>query len=323
MGVFGDRPLREAIKYTLTAERWGFESVWVADHYCLRELIVTMTALAMSTKRIKTGSGVANPYTRHVATYAMGMATLREIVGDRILFGIGAALRPQKQLLGRELKDNMVRVKECIEVFRKLLAGETVNYEGRTLCVNNLKLAFNGEGPTPIYLGAMGPRMIRLTGELCDGLLLSAGISVNYAKAAISWLKEGAQLSDRDPQSIDIASYVMLSISKDSEKAKNFSKSWVATFITTPFFRSIAKVVGIDVDDIDQLKERIELEGIKEGSRYVPDYVVDTITASGTPRECESKLEEFADAGISHVILVPMGPDPIKSVNLMAKQLRL
>jgi len=130
----------------------------------------------------------------------MSLATLREIAGDRILFGIGAALRPPKQLLGKELKDNMVRVTECIEVVRRLLAGETVNYDGHTICVNNLKLAFNGEGPIPIYLGAMGPRKIRLAGELCDGLLLSAGTAMNYAKVAISWLKEGARLSGREIQ---------------------------------------------------------------------------------------------------------------------------
>jgi len=321
VGVFGDGSLMKVIEYTLAAEKRGFESVWVADHYCFREIIVTMTALAMSTKKIKIGAGVANPYTRHAATYAMSLATLREIAGDRILFGIGAALRPQKQLLGKELKDNMARVKECIEVVQKLLAGETVNYKGHTICVNNLKLAFDGKGTIPIYVGAMGPRMIKLAGELSDGLLLSAGTSVNYAKVAISWLKEGTQLSGRDPQSIDVASYVMLSVSKDSRKAKNFSKSWIGTFITTPLFRPIAKLTGIDVEDVDRLKEIIESEGIKEGSRYVPDYVVDTITASGTPHECKSKLEEFAEAGISHVILVPMGPDPVKSVNVIAKQL--
>jgi len=53
VGIFDDRPLMEVIKYTLAAEKRGFESVWVADHYCLREIIVTMTALAISTKKLQ------------------------------------------------------------------------------------------------------------------------------------------------------------------------------------------------------------------------------------------------------------------------------
>jgi len=80
VGSVADRSVPELIEYAIAAENRGFGSIWLADHYCFRELFVCMTAVGMSTERLVIASGAANPYTRHPAVYAMSLATLREVI---------------------------------------------------------------------------------------------------------------------------------------------------------------------------------------------------------------------------------------------------
>ncbi len=320
VGSAGDRPLPEIIDYAVTAENKGFNSIWLADHYCFRELIVCMTAVGMSTKRLVVASGTANPYTRHPATYAMSLATLRESIGDRLVFGIGAALAPQERLLGKRLTKNITMLKESIQITRGLLGGEEVNQAGEAFNVKELKMDFGR--PVPIYLGAIGPRLIELAGQRCDGLCISAGASVNYVREAITRFREAAVRAGRDPDRLKVASYVLLSVSEDSAASKDCLKQWVANCIAEPFFQPVLTASRVKESDIQAVNESIRNEGFAEGSKKLPAYLVDEFAAAGTPSQCRDKIEEFMKTGLDEIVLLPMGPNPTRAISDMADQLK-
>ena len=320
VGVFGDRPLTQVQAYVARAEEMGFRSAWVADHYCLREMFTTMTALGLSTRRLRIASGTANPYTRHVATYAMGFATLQELIGDRIIFGIGAAVRPQRQLLGKNIQKNFAMIRESIEVFRRLLAGGPVNFSGEIVNVAGLKLGFNSGITVPIYLGAIGEKMVRLAGEVCDGILLTGGTSIGYAKAAVEWILEGARSAGRKPEALQTSSYVITAVSDDPRQARDSVKEWVLTFLSQPFFRPLARVSGIDESDVDRLRRMVESSGVKEAADKVPEYIVRTLTAAGSVRECVEWLAALHESGVEEAVIVPLGRDPAKTITDLGRE---
>lgn len=315
VGYDGSKPIRELLQYVATAEKNGFEAAWLSEQYSmqgpgcsgglLREIVTLMTILASETNRIKIGSAVFSPYTRHVATYAMAIATLREHFGDRFIFGIGAVVRPQRQLFGRALGNDLARVKEFIVLFRRLLSGENITYNGKTINVQNIALGFNRGIEIPVYLSAVGPKMMELTGEISDGVFLTTGTTTNYAKEAVTWLNRGIERGRRNRRDVDVAAYVLFP--GDDRGAMREAKVWITGLVTQSFFKPMNTMSGIDESDISLLAERVQKEGLYEASKYVKEYIVDALAVSGKMRQCVEKLENLRDAGVKQLVLVPTG----------------
>jgi 5,10-methylenetetrahydromethanopterin reductase len=266
-----------------------------------------MTAAVMSSKRIKVGAGTANPYTRHPAVYAMSMATLAELAGERCFLGIGAALRPQEKLLGRVVGDDLKRIREATMVIRRLLAGQTVTFEGETINVKDLSLDFNPEVNVPIYLGGVGPKMVHLAGEIGDGFVASGGSSVAYLKDAVRWMREGATSAGRRPELLKTSSLLFVSLSEDSSEAKNNCKKWLARLLVQPFFPVIGKASHIDPMEIERMKELVRKKGVEEAAGSVPDYLVDEFAAAGTAKEVLQRIDAFRVLEVDELVLAPLG----------------
>ncbi|MBI2184084.1 MAG: LLM class flavin-dependent oxidoreductase [Thaumarchaeota archaeon] len=317
VGYTGDASIVELLECAKIAERKGLRSVWLADHYCLRELVVCMTAVSMSTRKIKVAAGTANAYTRHAATYAMSLATLRELAGDRFILGLGAAVRPQVSLLGGPLGDNVTRLRELIFVVRKILSGEELTYKGKTIHVDKLKLGFDGGTRVPIYLGGIGHTMVRMAGELCDGLVTTAGGSVSYVKEAMNWLREGAIKAGRDVKDVKTTSFVLLSASEDSRQAKEKCKKWLTTFLAQPYFKIIAEASGIDPEDVAEATEAVKKQQLASAFPDLLDRLIDEFAVAGTPKYCRKRIDEFAEIGVDQLVIMPMGSSPSQTLLAM------
>jgi 5,10-methylenetetrahydromethanopterin reductase len=322
-GVFaaGDIPIAELIGYASESEKLGLSTIWIADHYCLRELIVSMTAVAMSTKVLRVAAGAANPFTRHPATYVMSLATLTELAGDRLAFAIGASTRSQSRLFGRDFDNKLALVREYIYVLKKMLEGEEVTYEGRGLNVAKLKLDFEIKPKVPIYLGAIGPKMVELAGELCDGLIITAGASVNFTRLSIERLRRAAIASGRNPDSLSTSVILVTAISNDSRRAKDYVKKWLATFVAQPYFRAIAEVSDVDEEVVAKVRHALTEEGPEGAARLIPEALVDEFAAAGTPDECVKRIKDFTETGVDEIVLMINGPNRIEALRTLTARL--
>src|SRR5436309_11929621 len=131
-------PLREAMDYVRYAEERGFEAVWQAESRLVREATVPMAAYAAATQRIKVGSGVVNNWTRNVALLAATFSTLDDLAPGRILLGIGAWWDPLASKVGIDRRRPLRAMRETVEVARRLLAMERVNFEGEFVRLTNV-----------------------------------------------------------------------------------------------------------------------------------------------------------------------------------------
>ncbi|MCX6046843.1 MAG: LLM class flavin-dependent oxidoreductase, partial [Chloroflexi bacterium] len=167
-----DLKIPDYIALAQTAEAVGFDQLWVSNDLFLRSDLVILAAVAQATQRIELGTGILNPYTINPAEMAMLAATMDELSGNRFNLGIAAGAGEFLKWVGIEQAKPLAATRETILAVRQLLAGERVAMQGEFLqWTGEAYLRFAAPRITPIYIGAMGPKMLTLAGELADGVL--------------------------------------------------------------------------------------------------------------------------------------------------------
>lgn len=308
-------PLQDAIKYVQYAESRGFEAVWQAESRLVRDAIVPMAAFAATTSRIKIGSGVINNWTRNAAVIAATYLTLDDLAPDRIICGIGAWWDPLAQKVGINRSKPLLAMREVVTVVRDLLARKRVTFHGEFVHLDDVELdvVHGRKEPrnVPIYIGATGPQMMALTGEIADGVVLNYLVSPRYNEGALAQLEKGAKLVGRKLDDIDRPQLVVCSVDKDRKKALDGARKLVTQYLGQQ--PHIMKASGVSQQLLDEIAQVLTWpateEQIEEAMRLVPDEVVQMITASGTPGEVKAKVREYIAYGATCPILYPLGPD--------------
>lgn len=308
-------PLDDAIQYVQYAEDRGFEAVWQAESRLVRDAIVPMAAFAATTKRIKIGSGVINNWTRNAALTAATFLTLDDLAQDRILLGIGAWWDPLAKNVGIDRTKPLLAMREHVTVVRDLLAMKNVTFQGEFVQMSGVELdiVHGRREPrnVPIYIGATGPKMLALTGEIADGALLNYLVSPQYNAGALEQLEKGAKVAGRSLDDIDRPQLVVCSVDSDRKRALNNARKLVTQYLGQQ--PHIMKASGVSSELLDEIHQVLTWpateEQIERAMELVPDDVVQLITASGTPDEVRAKVREYVAAGCTCPVLYPLGDD--------------
>ncbi len=308
-------PLADAIEYVQYAELCGFEAVWQAESRLVRDAIVPMAAFAAVTSRIKIGSGVINNWTRNAAVIAATFLTLDDLAQDRIYCGIGAWWDPLAAKVGIQRRKNLLAMREVVTVVRRLLNRERVSFDGEFAQMQDVELdVVHGRKEArnvPIYIGATGPKMMALTGEIADGAVLNYLVSPQYNEMAMAQLELGAKKAGKSLADVDRPQLVVCSVDEDRGKALDAARKLVTQYLGQQ--PHIMKASGVSQDLLDEIGQVLTWpateEQILEAMKLVPDDVVQMITASGAPAECKAKVREYIAAGATCPILYPLGED--------------
>jgi len=317
-------PLPEALDYVKYAEARGFEAVWQAESRLVRDAIVPMAAFAAVTSRIKIGSGVINNWTRNAAVIAATFLTLDDLAPDRILCGIGAWWDPLAAKVGINRTKPLLAMREVVTVVRDLLDRKRVTFQGEFVQLEDVELdVVHGRKEArdvPIYIGATGPKMLALTGEIADGVVLNYLVSPKYNEMAMAQLEEGAKLAGRSVYDIDRPQLVVCSVDNDRAKALNAARKLVTQYLGQQ--PHIMKASGVSQELLDEINQVLTWpateEQIEEAMKLVPDDVVQMITASGTPDEVKAKVREYVAAGATCPILYPLGSNVRMMIDIFA-----
>lgn len=316
--------LRDAIEYVQYAEEKGFEAVWQAESRLVRDAIVPMAAFAATTSTIKIGSGVVNNWTRNTGVMAATFLTLDDLAPDRILYGVGAWWDPLAKNVGIDRRKPLTAMREHIEVMRRLLNRERVSFDGEFVQMNEVELdvVHGRKEPrnVPLYIGATGPKMLELTGEIADGVVLNYLVSPKYNEGAMERLEAGAKKSGKSIDDVDRPQLVVCSVDKDRKKALDGARKLVTQYLGQQ--PHIMKASGVSQDLLDEINNVLTWpateEQIEEAMHLVPDDVVQLITASGTPDEVKAKVREYTSNGATCPILYPLGPDVKYMIDIFA-----
>ena len=311
--------LRDGLDYVQYAEERGFEAVWQAESRLVRDAIVPMAAYAAVTERLKVGSGVINNWTRNIGLLAATFLTLDDLAPDRIICGIGAWWDPLARDVGIERRKPLTAMRETVEILRRLLNMERVTYHGEFVNVEGIELdiVHGRREPrnVPIMIGATGDKMMELTGEIADGVVLNYCVPPEYNNRAMELLERGAKKSGRTLDDIDRPQLVVCSVDYDQERAMDTTRELLTQYLAQQ--PHIAKASGVSQEVVSEIQSILgwpaTLEQIQAAKHLVPDELILRISASGTPDEARAKVDEYCRNGCTCPILYPVGGD----VNLL------
>jgi 5,10-methylenetetrahydromethanopterin reductase len=311
--------LREGLDYVKYAELRGFEAVWQAESRLVRDAVVPMAAYAAVTERLKVGSGVINNWTRNIGLLAATYLTLDDLAPNRIICGIGAWWDPLAHNVGIERRKPLTAMRETVEVLRRLLNMERVTFHGEFVHVDGIELdVVHGRREprhVPIMIGATGDKMMELTGEIADGVVLNYCVPPDYNDRALDLLARGAKKAGRTLDDIDRPQLVVCSVDHDRQRAIDTTRELLTQYLAQQ--PHIAKASGVSQDVVDQIQSILgwpaTKEQIQQAKHLVPEDLIHRITASGTPDEARAKVAEYREHGCTAPILYPVGGD----VNLL------
>ena len=208
-GLFPTEPLSKMIHLAKLSEELGYSHVWVGDsHLIWGEAYVNMAAVALNTTKVKIGTGVTNPLTRHPSVVASAYATLEEYSPGRMIVGIGLGDSSVETMGMKPAK--LTYFEETMQQMRRLLAGEEVQLE-----TGKIHLLHPCKGKVPIYIAASGPKMLELSGRIADGIIVLVGVADEYIAHAKEKIAAGAKAAGRKLEDINLVLWVPCAVSTD------------------------------------------------------------------------------------------------------------
>ena len=317
-------PIRDAMEYAQYAERHGFEAVWQADARLAREASVPMAAFAATTESLKVGSGVIDIWTRNPARLASMFSTLDDLAPGRIICGLGVWWEPLASKVGVDRRRPLLAMREVVTAVRALLSNETVTMDGEFVHLDGVELDYAHQErrvkEVPIYVGATGMKMMELTGEIADGVVLNYLVSPDYNRRAMEHLEIGAARAGRSVDDLDRPQLVVCSVDDDRQAALDGARLLVTQYLGQQ--PHIMKASGVPDSLLDEVRQVLTWpathEQIVAASKFVPDDIVQMICAAGSPDEVREKVQHYMDNGCTCPILYPLGPDVHKMIDTFA-----
>jgi 5,10-methylenetetrahydromethanopterin reductase len=307
--------LRDGLDYVKYAEEKGFEAVWQAESRLVRDAIVPMAAYAAVTQQIKVGSGVLNNWTRNIGLLASTFLTLDDLAPNRVICGIGAWWDPLARNVGIDRRKPLTAMRETVLILRRLLNMERVTFHGEFIHVDGIELdVVHGRREprnVPIMIGATGDKMMELTGEIADGVVLNYCVEPDYNTKALELLDKGARTAGRKLEDIDRPQLIVCSVDNDYDTAIDTTRELLVQYLAQQ--PHIAKASGVSQNVVEEIQSILGWpathDQIRKAKHLVPEELIHKITASGTPKEARAKVEEYRKSGCTCPILYPVGGD--------------
>jgi len=301
-----------------TAEVEGFDTVFVSHHYNNRDEFVALTEIARETSEVRIGPGITNPYETHPVTMASRVATLDELSGGRGVYGVGPGDRSTLQNLGYDHDDALRRVLETMQVTRRLFDGERVTHDG-TFEAEDAGLNYDAR-QLPLYVGAQGPHMTRMSAKHADGLLFNGSHPTDLAWASERVL-EGLEARPGDHGEFDFAAYASVSVAAEAEAARQAARPPVA-FIAGGAPPPVLERHDLDRGRASEIGDCIAAGKFTQAFETVSPAMIDAFCVAGTPETVTERVDAILAEADSFVMGAPLGPDPETAIELMGGSLR-
>jgi 5,10-methylenetetrahydromethanopterin reductase len=307
-----DLPVRDFAELAAAAEEAGFDQVWISHDLFWRSAPVLVAAALAMTRRIRLGIGIMNPYSAHPAEIAMHAATLQELSGGRFLLGIGSGAEGFLAWAGLPRPAPLARTRAAVLACRALLAGSSpADGAAGDGWQPEAHLRWTGP-PVPLYLGAMGPRMLALAGEVADGVL---GLSFppERAGASAAIVRAAAAEAHRDPAAIDVPACFWCSIDDDPERAAAPLAEKLAYYGPSLSAIQLADA-GLRPADFAPAARALE-HGDVAAARGLITSAMLRLGVCGDAATIIGRCRGLAEGGATHLSFgPPLGPDPVEAV---------
>jgi alkanesulfonate monooxygenase SsuD/methylene tetrahydromethanopterin reductase-like flavin-dependent oxidoreductase (luciferase family) len=275
--------------------------VWVAeDYFCYGGFTGAAVALA-ATRSVSVGLGIVAAVARHPAVTAMEIATLARVHPGRFLPGIGHGVPVWTDQMGLTARSPLTALAECVDGIRALLAGRTVDSEGRQFVFRSVSVMHPVETEVPILTGVLGPKSLHLSGRIADGTVMSVLSGTRYLEAALGHIRAGMAEGGRTEHRVP--TFALFSIDPDGRKARAAVRPTLAAYlVAVGAHNPLTAPYGYN----DQLAELLSQGGAEHVAQEMPEEWVNELAVAGDPDEVAAKIARLLSAGATSVVLSPV-----------------
>lgn len=315
-GAAGD----EQVQLARHAETLGYSCVWVAEAYG-SDAVTMLTWVAAHTERIDVGSAIMQIPARTPAMTAMTAATLDTLSKGRLRLGLGVS-GPQvsEGWHGVRFDKPLSRQREYVEVVRAALSRRTLVYQGEHFALplpdgpgKALKLMLRPyREHIPLYLAAVGPRNLELTGEVADGWL-GVFFAPEHAAVSMDPLRAGLLHAGRDADTVDVTVTVPVAVGGDVQACAEPLNAYTALYVggmgsrTQNFYNALAVRMGFG-DAASRIQDLYLDRRQRDAVAAVPFELVDQTALVGPKERIAERLHAYADAGVTTLSVAPFAP---------------
>jgi 5,10-methylenetetrahydromethanopterin reductase len=285
------------------AELAGFTAVFVAEGH--GDALALCHPVAAATSRARVGTAVTNAALRPPVLAAKTAAQLDQASAGRLILGLGVANTVMNSRFGIPPFAPLPMIEEYVAVVRAVLHGQPAGYQGQVFRTGMVPLDSPPvRADLPVYLAALGPRMLELAGQIADGVILNL-MTPDQAASAAAVVREAARAAGRDPAAVEVACVLHTCVSDDPRAAAAAARAVVPRYVLHP---AVPRLFG-ELDggpSLQEVRERV-LAGDRAGAAAgVPQQVADGFVAHGSPDACLDRLAEYRAVGVDLPVVFPM-----------------
>lgn len=312
---FGPKKL---LDFAIEAEACGFDSVWISDHFQPWRhtdghapfAFSWLGALGERTERILLGTSVLTPTFRYQpAIVAQAFGTLGVLNPGRMILGVGSgeSLNEIAVTGGAwpEAKERLARLRESIDLIRRLWTEDLVTYEGHYYHTLKATIYDKPEQPIPIYISAGGPVAAKFAGRVGDGFICTSGKGdALYREKLLPAVAEGAQAAGRAPDAVEKMIEVKVAFDTDRERAMQDTKIWAAL--------ALPAEDKVDIHDPREMEAKAATVADQAHKRWL---------VSTDPEEHIEQIRPYIELGFTHLVFHAPGDDQSRFLQLYAKEI--
>lgn len=285
-------------------ERWGYDALWLAET-AGPDSFTLAGALAQATERATIGTAIVPTYTRTPSVLAMSAASLAELSGGRFVLGLGSSSHAIVEgWHGLAFERPLAHVRECVTILRQALSGERTDFRGELLRSRGFRLGNVPERPVPIYLAALRERMLRLAGELGEGLILNF-FPLEALPKILAAYREGAARAGRDASRDEIVCRFQVGVTDDVPAARELVRRAFSAYVATPVYNRFFAWCGFE-EEARGVAEAFARRDRRASAAAMSDRMVDAVTVLGSAEACREKVAAFVEAGVTTPVIAPL-----------------
>ncbi len=305
----------------LLAEKLGFNSVFTPDHLVgigIRqwdsfEAFTLLGGIAKITEKVTLGTCVSDILRKHPAVIAQSAMTLDYISNGRAIVGLGAGEGMNLIPYGISAEKPVSKLKEGVEVIRKLLYEDEVSYEGRFFRLDKAFILPRPLRKIPLWIAGNSPKTMLITAQFGDGWIPTATMGEKKYRENLQIIGGNARRYGRNPDDIEPALFTYTVVEEKYEDARKLIELPAkAVALLSPFRKKFLDEIGIDEKELDfphLMKFAFNKENVKkllQWAEKIPFEAVENRYIFGSPDEVTDRLAGFVEAGARHIVLTPL-----------------
>lgn len=274
------------------AEGIGYTDCWSAETSGPDGFSVA-SAIGVVTTSLRIGCAIAPVYTRPPALIAMSALAADQASGGRFCLGLGASSPVIVEgWMGQALERPVTRMRESVEIIKAAWAGEKVDFSGATVRSKGFRLDPPPVKPIPLYLAALGPQMMKLAGEVADGVALFLAS------------EEGVRIASKECPGLDLVERIMCCPDEDPEQVRDAARWMLTPYVAVPAYNRFIAAQGFE-DEAKAVADAWAARERDKAREAISDRLVDALVVMGSTAECKERLDSFREAGLGTPILAP------------------